>query len=199
MAGRPLTPKQQRFVQEYLLDLNATAAARRAGYSARTADRIGPKLVGKSCVAAAIAAGQAERAARVGAKADDVLRELMLVAYQRGHQVYRPDGSLKAPHEWDDATAATVAGVEVLEEFDGSGKNRQLVGYTRKLKRWDKVRALELLGRHLRLFTEKHEHSGPDGGPIAHECANLTDGERLARLRELLGRAQGRVDGRGAS
>ena len=49
-----LTPKQKRFVAEYLVDLNATAAAKRAGYSAKTADRIGPELLGKTCVSQAI-------------------------------------------------------------------------------------------------------------------------------------------------
>jgi phage terminase small subunit len=59
-----LTPKQQRFVEEYLKDLNATAAARRAGYSSKNADKIGPELLGKTRVSEAIVAAKAERAAR---------------------------------------------------------------------------------------------------------------------------------------
>ena len=54
MSVAKLTEKQKRFVQEYLVDLNATAAAKRAGYSEKTADRIGPELLGKTCVSAAI-------------------------------------------------------------------------------------------------------------------------------------------------
>lgn len=76
MAARGLTPKQQRFVEEYLTDMNATAAARRAGYSERTADRIGPKLVGNSCVAEAIAAAVASRAERTELTQDWVVDHL---------------------------------------------------------------------------------------------------------------------------
>lgn len=70
-----MTPKQERFVQEYLVDLNATAAARRAGYSARTADRIGPELLGKTCVAEAIATAKAQRAEETGYTARWVLEQ----------------------------------------------------------------------------------------------------------------------------
>lgn len=63
MGERKLTPRQERFVKEYLVDLNATQAAIRARYSAKTANRIGPELLGKTCVAAAIARQKEKRAA----------------------------------------------------------------------------------------------------------------------------------------
>ena len=66
MAGSSLTPRQERFVAEYLIDLNATQAAIRAGYSAKTAEVQGPRLLGNVRVAAAIADGQAKRAERNG-------------------------------------------------------------------------------------------------------------------------------------
>lgn len=75
-----LTPKQARFVEEYLVDLNASAAARRAGYSVRTADATGRENLGKPAVAAAIAAAQAERARRTQITADDVLRHWATIA-----------------------------------------------------------------------------------------------------------------------
>lgn len=68
-----MTPKQQRFVEEYLIDLNATRACIRAGYSERTADRIGPELLGKTCVAAAIAEAKAKRSAETAIDARWVL------------------------------------------------------------------------------------------------------------------------------
>lgn len=74
MKAHKLTTKQQRFVGEYLIDLNSTAAAVRAGYSARTANRIGPELFGKTCVAAAVKVAMAERSARTEIEADAVLR-----------------------------------------------------------------------------------------------------------------------------
>ena len=71
-----LTPKQKRFVAEYLVDLNATAAARRAGYSAKTADRIGPELLGKTCVSEAIQQAIRERQQRTEVTQDYVIKKL---------------------------------------------------------------------------------------------------------------------------
>ena len=76
---REPTPKQARFVSEYLIDLNATQAAVRAGYSKKTADRIGPELLGKTCVSAAIKAAQKKRAAKSERTALDVLRDIQAV------------------------------------------------------------------------------------------------------------------------
>ena len=73
---RGLTPKQKRFVEEYLIDLNSTAAARRAGYSEKTADRIGPELLGKTCVSKAIEAAKQKRSARTEVTQDRVILEL---------------------------------------------------------------------------------------------------------------------------
>lgn len=71
-----LTPKQKRFVAEYLIDLNATAAARRAGYSAKTADRIGPELLGKTCVSQAIQEAIKKREQRTEVTQDYVIKKL---------------------------------------------------------------------------------------------------------------------------
>ena len=93
MKTRSLTAKQQCFVGEYLIDLNSTAAAVRAGYSARTANRIGPELLGKTCVAAAVKVAMDARSARTQICADQVLRQwwdigtadaTSLVQYRRG-------------------------------------------------------------------------------------------------------------------
>lgn len=71
-----LTPKQKQFVAEYLVDLNATAAARRAGYSAKTADRIGPELLGKTCVSQAIQEAIQNRQKRTEVTQDYVIQKL---------------------------------------------------------------------------------------------------------------------------
>lgn len=85
-----LTDKQTAFVREYLVDLNATQAAVRAGYSERTASRIGPQLLGKNWVREAIEKAQAKRARRVEIKAEDVLRGVIEVTTQA-----RESGDLK--------------------------------------------------------------------------------------------------------
>ena len=70
------------------------------------------------------------------------------------------------PNEWDDDTAAAVAGMEITEEYGGRGEERALTGYTKKVKQWEKTRALELLGRHLKLFGDKNGDNGGVTIPI---------------------------------
>jgi phage terminase small subunit len=186
MGGVALTPKQQRFVQEYLVDLNATQAAIRSGYIARTANKVGPRLLVNVGIAAAIAAAQKARGERTGITADRVLTELARLAFSDGRRLYRPDGTLKAPHEWDDDTAAAVAGVETQEQLGREDGDAPVV-LTRKVRRWDKKGSLELLGKHLGLFKDKVEVSGPGGGPI-----QLTDAQRAEAVAALFAKAAAR-------
>lgn len=141
-----LNLKQQRFVEEYLFDLNATQAAVRAGYSPKTAYRIGANLVQKSSVQEAIRAAQVERSKRTQITADEVLKELARIAFSdiRKAATFGPAGvQIRSSAELDDATAAAISEVsETTTQFGGS----------RKVKLHDKVKALELAGRHLGLF-----------------------------------------------
>lgn len=141
-----LTDKQAAFVREYLVDLNATQAAIRAGYSERTASRIGPQLLGKTCVREAIEKAQAKRARRVEVTQDYVLSNLVEVV-ERSMQ--------RAPVLDRKGEQVTDEEGRAVWTFDAKGANR----------------ALELLGKHLGIFTDKvkAEVSGPDGGPVASE------------------------------
>ena len=141
-----LTDKQTAFVREYLVDLNATQAAIRAGYSERTASRIGPQLLGKTCVREAIEKAQAKRARRVEVTQDYVLSNLVEVVERTMQRV--PVLDRKGEQVTDEEGRAVWT-------FDAKGANR----------------ALELLGKHLGIFTDKirAEVSGPDGGPMASE------------------------------
>lgn len=125
--ARPLPPRQARFVEEYLKDLNASAAAVRAGYSERHRDVIGPRLVGKSRVAAAIQAAKAARAKRTALSQDYVVRWLRR-NLQRAMQ----------------AVAVT----------DDEGKETGVYTYNGAVAN----KSLELLGRHLGMFAEHHDH-----------------------------------------
>lgn len=169
---KPLTPKQQRFVEEYLLDLNASAAARRAGYSERTAFRMGQENMQKHAISAAIAAAQQARSERTKVDADWLLKRLHQEAEADLADLYREDGSLKPVHEWPEVwRKGLVAGVEVLEEFSGSGREREQIGWVKKVKLADRVKVKELIGRHVAIgaFRDKVEHTGPGGGPIKTE------------------------------
>jgi phage terminase small subunit len=167
-----MTPKQEQFVREYLIDLNATQAAIRAGYSAKTAKVIGHENLTKPDVQDAIAAAQQERAKRTGITQDRVLQELGRIAFFDLRKLYREDGSLKAMHELDDDAAAVLAGVDVVEMAGGAaigGPEGGIVHvpmYTKKAKIPDKVAALGLAMRHLGMLKDKTELSGPDGGPM---------------------------------
>ncbi len=186
MAGkRELTPKQQLFVQEYLVDLNATQAAIRAGYSAKNADKIASQLLGKNRVAEAVAQAMARRFRRTGISAERVLEELALVAFaDLGDFVeFGPEGIVvKSTEQLDPRVRRALA--EVSER-------RAKHGRTVAFKLHDKVTALTKLGQHLGLFPDRVEHTGKGGGPIQVEgkLSGLTD-EELATLEKLLAKAQ---------
>lgn len=155
-----LTPKQEAFVREYLVDLNASQAALRAGYSAKTAPKIGFENLQKPEIAQAIAKAQQKRAERTEITQDRVLSEIAKIAFGDARDVMKwgPDGViLRSSDELTDAQAAQVA--EVSETTSATGGSL-------KLKKHDKVKALELLGRHLGMFTDKTEVSGSGGGPL---------------------------------
>nr|WP_249171215.1 terminase small subunit [Burkholderia multivorans] len=156
-----MTAKQQCFVDEYLIDLNATAAARRAGYSVKTADRIGPELLGKTWVAAAIAAGKAERAERMKIDAAYVVQRLVEIDRMDVLDILTDDMALKPVSEWPRVWRQYLSGFDLAEMFDGTGDAREMVGIMKKIKWPDKVKNLELLGRHFGIFNDKLELSRP--------------------------------------
>lgn len=184
-----LTDRQRRFCQEYLTDLNGTQAATRAGYSAKTANEQAARLLANVSVRAEIERLQEERAARTGVTTDRVVQELAKVAFSDPRKMFRPDGTMKSPAEWDDETAAVIAGLETEEEVrTNASLQTQTVTRTKKLKRLDKLTALELLGKHLGMFKERVEVSGPGGGPIPiEEVVVRTRQEAAAVLAALPG------------
>ena len=179
-----MTPKQTAFVREYLVDLNASAAARRAGYSERTADVIGHENLGKPEISAAIAAAQEERAKRTEINADWVLTRLAAMADADLSELHRDDGSLRPVSEWPEAyRKGLVSGLET-EERMVAGEFVQI----RKVKLADRLRALELIGRHVSVgaWRENVEHTGPGGGPV--QVVGMTADEFRAIAADLAGK-----------
>lgn len=171
-----LTDKQHRFVAEYLVDLNATQAAIRAGYSEKTARQVGSENLSKPDIADAIAIAQQERAERTGVTADMVIRELARIGFSDLRKVLSSGGSLIDPQEWDDDTAAAIASVEVVTLSGERGRDEEgnkIVERTHKLKVWDKNSALEKLGKHLGMFVDRHEHTGKDGAPLPPQVIQI--------------------------
>ena len=168
----PLNDRQEKFVQEYLKDLNATQAAIRAGYSESTARSIGSENLTKPDIQAEIAKAKAKRSKRVEISQDRVVQEMAKLALADTRTLLDADGNVKNPHEWDDAAAACVSAIEATTDKDGNT--------TYEIKTWDKNTALTNLGKHLGTFVEKHEITGRDGGPIEVQTESK-EGRDLAR------------------
>ncbi|HHH9302199.1 terminase small subunit [Pseudomonas aeruginosa] len=144
-----LTKKQRLFVDEYLLDLNATQAAIRAGYSTRRATEIGYQLLQRPEVAQAIQAAMAERSKRTEVEADYVIRRLREIDEMDVLDILEDDGSFRSIRDWPKAWRQFLSGIEIAELFEGRGDDRRIAGVLRKVKWPDKLRNLELLSRHV--------------------------------------------------
>lgn len=153
MAG--LTDKQQRFVDEYLIDLNATQAAIRAGYSEKTAKEIGSENLTKPNIAKAIQEAQNKRTEQTQIDAAYVLRRLVEIDQMDVLDIMDDQMKIRPVNEWPKVWRQYVVNLENLELSDGEG-------CFKKIKWPDKVKNLELLGRHVSVgaFKDKVEHSG---------------------------------------
>ncbi|WP_238330669.1 terminase small subunit [Pseudomonas aeruginosa] len=144
-----LTKKQRLFVDEYLIDLNATQAAIRAGYSTRRATEIGYQLLQRPEVAQAIQAAMAERSKRTEVEADYVIRRLREIDEMDVLDILEDDGSFRSIRDWPRAWRQFLSGIEIAELIEGRGDDRRIAGVLRKVKWPDKLRNLELLSRHV--------------------------------------------------
>ena len=149
-----MTEKQKRFCEEYLIDLNATQAAIRAGYSTESAYAIGSENMKKPQIRARVDKAIAEQSKRTGINADRVVRELARIALLNPKNVINfEDATVLSDASDDDLAAVASVRVKIIPTADGEGIEREV-------KLYDKGKALEQLGRHLGMFTEKVEHSG---------------------------------------
>lgn len=178
-----LTAKQARFVAEYLVDLNATQAAIRAGYSEKTARSIGYENLTKPHIAAAIAEGKAGQLEQADVTAERVLKELACIGFADVRHLF----------EWDEERAAFVPSKSLTREraaavqsvkaetthFDREDGTRE-TKIKLELKTHDKLGALREIGKHLGI-AERHEHTGKDGGPIETRVVRLPLRERDAK------------------
>lgn len=146
-----LTEQQQKFCDEYLIDLNATQAAIRAGYSAKTAAEQSSRLLRIVKVRNQIDKLMAERSKRTGVNQDRVIRELAKIAFVNPNDVINiKDGSVKENANIDDLACIQSIKVKTVDGEKGYSEEREV-----RLN--DKMKALELLGKHLGIFTEKIE------------------------------------------
>jgi len=166
LAG--LTDMQKRFVDEYLIDLNATQAAIRAGYSANTAQEQGSRLLSNVIVREALNKAIARQSKRTGVTADRVIREFARIGFANVGQILDDcNGGLLDGLSEDDTAAISSVKTKLLKVQDDN------VIMEREIKFHDKTKALEMLAKHLGILTENVNitHAGDVsivvGDPIA--------------------------------
>lgn len=150
-----LTPKQKMFCREYLVDLNGTQAAIRAGYSKKTANEQAARLLANVSVQHVIQGLMDKRSDSIEITAAKVLKRIDAIADFDIGKLYDKNGRLLPVHEMPEEARRVVASIDVFEEFEGVGRERVQIGETKKVKLYDKLKANELLGRHLKLFTDR--------------------------------------------
>lgn len=143
-----LTDKQKKFCEEYLIDLNATQAAKRAGYSSDTAAVIGCENLIKPNIQNYIQSLQKALSEKTGITHERLLEEYAKIAFSDIRELYAGDNQLLDVRQIDDSTAAAVMSVEV----DEIGMAGTTIGYTKKVKLYNKLAALESIGKHIGFF-----------------------------------------------
>lgn len=170
-----LTPKQKRFVAEYLLDLNATAAAKRAGYSEKTACEQAARLLANVKVQTAVQEAEQARQERTEITQDMVLREMSKLAFFDIRKMFDKNGKPLDISALDADTAAALVGLDVQDVTDNDGN---YIGFVKKYKMADKIRALELLGKHLGAWEprDKQQTAVEDLTALAEKLRAREDG-----------------------
>ena len=146
--ARKLTDKQKKFVEEYLIDLNATQSAIRAGYSPKTANEQGSRLLANVSIQEAISKAMAERSRRTGINQDRIVQELARIAFVKITDVVDPDGEINTNASDDDLACIESYKVEDSDSVNGSSSKREV-------KLASKIKALELLGKHVGMWNDK--------------------------------------------
>lgn len=184
-----LTGKRAAFVLEYLQDLNATAAYLRAGYkNTPAANKHAYRLLQDPAVRSAIAAYEAKIAAHALSTIEQLELELERIGLADIRKLFRPDGSLKRPDEWDDDTAAAVESLVVEEQVSGEGENRKVTGCIKKITLRSAVTALIHLLRRRDLATKgPPQDQAPAPIKVLEHFDQAEMETALAEIRAILG------------
>jgi phage terminase small subunit len=152
-----LLPQHQKFVDALVSDpaRNQTKAAIAAGYAEKHAAVKGSQLMAREDVRGAVQERIDRASARSQLTVERVQEEIARLAFSNPKHLFdEKTGELKPLHELADDDAAVIASIDNEELYEGTGKDRERTGTVRKLKLWDKGRALELAARHLGMVRE---------------------------------------------
>lgn len=155
--------QQEKFCQEYVQDFNGGAAYMRAGYEVKdplVASACASRLLNDAKVQDKIRELMANKMAAANVTTELVLRELKAIATADPDELFDAKGALKPIKDIPPALRKNIKEITINELFEGQGKDREHVGYTKTIKLWSKDKALENLGRYLKMFVERHEHTG---------------------------------------
>lgn len=170
MGRTSLNPKQERFVQEYLVDLNATQAAIRAGYSAKTAKTIGPRLLEHVGVQEAITAGRLKTSAKLELAREEVIRQYQRIGFSDIRKLFDANGQLKPITELDEDTAAAIQSFDVEMKATVNENGEPVSMPVAKIRIADRKTALDSIMKAQGWnMPDQVEVAGKNGGPIQHE------------------------------
>lgn len=147
MKSKKLTAKEQRFCKRYLIDFNATKAAMEIGYSKRSAAEIGYRLLRKDHIREHIDKLRKELEGQFDITLGRLLQELTSIAHSDITRVFNKDGTLKPLHTLSDEERAALSSVEVDEITEYVKGEKKIIGKSKKVKGWDKLRAIEMLAK----------------------------------------------------
>lgn len=167
-----LTKKQQMFVKEYLVDLNATQAAIRCGYSEKTAKEQAYRLFTNVHIMESVQAGMDKRSERVGVTGDRVLEEIGHSAFVDPAKFFDEHGRLLQIHDMPEEVRRSIAGIKVRKERSGEfdEDNKPIMDDITEIKVNDKTKNLELYGKHLKLFND-----APQAVFVAHSEMSMDE------------------------
>ncbi|WP_273761548.1 terminase small subunit [Aeromonas hydrophila] len=149
--------KHERFCHEYVIDLNGTQAAIRAGYSAKTANRIANQLLSKLDIQSRIAELKSARNEELKIDANYVLRRLVEIDEMDVLDIMTDEMNVKPVSQWPPVWRRYLSGFDLAEMFEGRGDDREMTGILKKIKWPDKVKNLELLGKHVSVQAFKEQ------------------------------------------
>ena len=169
------SPRRVLFPKEFLVDMNATKAAKRCGYSRKTAYSQGQRLLKNVEIQKAIREGMEKRQERLEISADKWLREVAILGFSDiANYITIDEGGMIVAKMFEEMPKDSSRALEVCEEIrtikettsSEKGTETDVLNSRIRFKTHSKLGALELIGKHLGFLKEKVEHSGPDGGPM---------------------------------
>jgi phage terminase small subunit len=176
-SGYDLTAMQWLFVNEYLIDFNASAAARRAGYAKSSSSVQGAKLMKDPEVMRAVMDSIAARRDRLGITQDMVVQELAKIAFSNIGYVCSWNDTDVVVKDSEEVPGGAQAAIAEISRVPTEA------GMATRIRMYDKLGALNSLAKHLGMFETRHVHTGPGGGPIQYQNLPV---EKLKGINQLL-------------